>query len=276
MKKGLIKKICSFALAGVMAMSLAACGSGNSTAEKDKLDQIKENKTFVVGLSADYAPYEFHAMVDGKDTVVGFDVELAKEIAKDMGVELKIQEMEFDALLSALKADQIDAIISGMNPDEERKKEIDFSDIYYEAQHGVLVKEENKDKFTKVEDLAGKNIGAQLGSTQQKIAEEQANAGNLQLLSNVNNLVLELKTGKIDALITEEPVAKMAMKNNPEVVLSDIKFPSEGGGNAVGIKKGSTKLVEQINSTIKRLQESGDLDKFIIEANDLAAQNQEQ
>ena len=81
MKKGLIKKICSFALVGVMAMSLAACGSGNSTAEKDKLDQIKENKTFVVGLSADYAPYEFHAMVDGKDQVVGFDVELAKEIA---------------------------------------------------------------------------------------------------------------------------------------------------------------------------------------------------
>ena len=100
---------------------------------KDALSTIKDNKKVIVGLSADYAPYEFHAMVDGKDQTVGFDVDLAKEVAKDMGVELELKEMDFDALIGALKAGQIDMIISGMNPDDERKKQIDFSDIYYEV-----------------------------------------------------------------------------------------------------------------------------------------------
>lgn len=269
MKKGLLKKICSGLVISAMSISLIGCGG--SSEEKDKLDVIKDNGKVVVGLSADYAPYEFHAMIDGKDEIVGFDVELAKEIAKDLGVELEFKEMEFESLLAALKADKIDMIISGMNPDEKRKKQIDFSDIYYESRHGVLVKAEDVDKYNTVDDLSGKNIGAQLGSTQQEIAETEVEAGNLQLLANVNNLILELKTGKVDALITEEPVAKMALENNPELALSAISFDAEGGGNAVGIAKGSPKLVEAVNKTIKRLQESGELDKFIIDAYNLAA-----
>ena len=275
MKKNMLKKIFAIAVVGVMSLSLIACGGKENSATSDKLDQIKEDKKLVVGLSADYAPYEFHAIIDGKDTTVGFDVELAKEIAKDMDVELEIKEMDFDALLSALKAEQVDLVISGMNPDEERKKQVDFSDIYYEAQHGVLVNAKDKDKFNKIEDLNGKKIGAQLGSTQQKIAEEQVNNADTQFLANVNNLILELKNGKIECLILEEPVANMAIKSNPELQLSNVKFESDGGGSAVGIKKGSPKLVEQVNKTINRLKDSGDLDKFIIEANDLAAKNVE-
>ena len=129
MKKGLIKKIFAATLVGVMALSFVGCGSKE---EKNDLETIKEKGKVVVGMSADYAPYEFHAMIDGKDKVVGFDVNLANEIAKDMGVKLEIKEMEFDPLIGALKAGQIDMIISGMNPDEKRKKQIDFSDIYYE------------------------------------------------------------------------------------------------------------------------------------------------
>ena len=251
MKKGLLKKICSGLVISAMSISLIGCGG--SSEEKDKLDVIKDNGKVVVGLSADYAPYEFHAMIDGKDEIVGFDVELAKEIAKDLGVELEFKEMEFESLLAAWK------------------KQIDFSDIYYESRHGVLVKAEDVDKYNTVDDLSGKNIGAQLGSTQQEIAETEVEAGNLQLLANVNNLILELKTGKVDALITEEPVAKMALENNPELALSAISFDAEGGGNAVGIAKGSPKLVEAVNKTIKRLQESWELDQFIIDAYNLAA-----
>ena len=237
------------------------------------LATIKNNKKVIVGLSADYAPYEFHTMVDGKDETVGFDVDLAKEIAKDMGVELELKEMDFEALIGALKAGQIDMIISGMNPDDERRKEIDFSDIYYEAQHGVIVNAADKDKFKITEDLNGKKIGAQLGSTQQKIAEEKVTGANLTLLANVNNLILELKSGKVEAIITEEPVAKIAIKNNPDMALSAIVFKDETGGNAVGLKKDSPELVAQINKTIKKLKDSGDLEKSIIKANELAAQN---
>lgn len=273
MKSKIIKKLALISMIGAMTISLISCG--NKSDNKDGVEAIKSNGRVIVGLSADYAPYEFHAVVDGKDKTVGFDVELAKEVAKDLEVELEIKEMEFDALIGALQAGQIDMIISGMNPDEERKKQIDFSDIYYESKHGVLVNKNELLKYKKVEDLNGKKVGAQLGSTQQKIVEGEIQAGNTTLLPNVNNLILELKSNKVDAVVTEEPVAKMATKSNPELALSEIKFEAEGGGNAVGVKKDSGKLVEQINSTIKRLQDSGELDKFIIDANDLAAQNQQ-
>lgn len=272
MKKGIMKKIFATTLVGVIALSFIGCGNKE---EKNDLEAIKEKGKVVVGLSADYAPYEFHAMIDGKDEVVGFDIDLANEVAKDLGVKLEIKQMEFDPLIGALKAGQIDMIISGMNPDEKRKKQIDFSDIYYEAKHGVLVKKEELDKFKKVGDLNGKKIGAQLGSTQQKIAEETVKGAKVQLLANVNNLILELKTDKVEAVITEEPVAKMAMKSNPELALSKITFKDNAGGNAVGMRKGQTKLVDEVNKTIKRLKDSGELDKFIIKANELAAENQE-
>lgn len=267
MKNGIMKKIFTTALVGVMSLSLIACGAKDETAT-DSLTAIKENKKVIVGLSADYAPYESHSMIDGKDEIVGFDVDLAKEVAKDMGVELEIKEMSFDALIGALKAGQIDMIISGMNPDDERRKEIDFSDIYYEAQHAVLINAVDKEKYKTVADLNGLKIGAQLASTQQAIAEEKVEGAELTLLADVNNLILELKTGKVSAIITEEPVAKIAIKTNPEMILSGISFKDETGGNAIGLKKDSPELVAQVNETIKRVKESGDLDKFIIEANE--------
>ena len=231
MKKGLLKKIFAISIVGAMSLSMMACGSKNKS--------LNENSNeLVVGLSADYAPYEFHAMIDGKDTIVGFDVKLAEEIAKDMGKTLKIKEMKFDSLLGALSAGQIDMIISGMNPDPERAKKVDFSDIYYTAQHSVLVKKGDLSKYKNVEDLKNAKVGAQMGSTQADITTDVIKAKDPTLLSNVNNLILELKSGKIDALVTEKPVGEMAIKTNNELSLSDIQFEDESGGNAVAIKKG--------------------------------------
>lgn len=275
MKKGLLKKVLASCLALAMTFSIVACGNkedkGTSSESKTALTEIKDKGELVVGLSADYAPYEFYTMVDGKKTIVGFDVELAKEIAKDLGVKLTLKEMKFDALLGALPAGQIDMIISGMNPDEERAKVIDFSDIYYTAQHGVLVNKKDLDKYKSVEDLKSARVGAQMGSTQADIIKEKIKADNPTLLANVNNLILELKSGKIDALVTEKPVAEMAIKNNNELALSKIEFKDETGGNAVAVKKGEKELVEQVNKTIKRLKDSGELDKFIVDANELAS-----
>ncbi|CUP99152.1 transporter substrate-binding domain-containing protein [Clostridium baratii] len=275
MKKGLLKKVIASCLALAMTFSIVACGNkedkGTSNESKTAITEIKDKGELVVGLSADYAPYEFYTMVDGKKTIVGFDVELAKEVAKDLGVKLTFKEMKFDALLTALPAGQIDMIISGMNPDEERAKVMDFSDIYYTAQHGVLVNKKDLDKYKAVEDLKSAKVGAQMGSTQADITKEKIKAENPTLLANVNNLILELKSGKIDALVTEKPVAEMAIKNNNELALSKIEFKDETGGNAIAVQKGEKELVEQVNKTIKRLKDSGDLDKFIVEANDLAS-----
>lgn len=275
MKKGLLKKVIASCLALAMTFSIVACGNkedkGTSNESKTAITEIKDKGELVVGLSADYAPYEFYTMVDGKKTIVGFDVELAKEVAKDLGVKLTFKEMKFDALLTALPAGQIDMIISGMNPDEERAKVMDFSDIYYTAQHGVLVNKKDLDKYKAVEDLKSAKVGAQMGSTQADITKEKIKSENPTLLANVNNLILELKSGKIDALVTEKPVAEMAIKNNNELALSKIEFKDETGGNAIAVQKGEKELVEQVNKTIKRLKDSGDLDKFIVEANDLAS-----
>ena len=273
MKKIYFKKFITIAIALLLTISMVACGKST----KNESEEASSNKDkLIVGLSADYAPYEFHAMIDGKDTVVGFDVDLAKEIAKDMNCDLVIKEMEFNNLITALKAGQIDLIISGMNPTEERKKEIDFSDIYYQSQHSVLVRADEKDKYKNLSDLDGKKIGVQLGTTQQDFVEENIKYSDLQILSKVPKLVLELKTEKIDALVTEAPVVSSAIKNNPELVLSDIKIETDDTGNAVGIRKGNDELREKVNSTIKRLKESGEMDDFIVKANELSAENQDQ
>lgn len=282
MKKGILKKVITALLVGAISFSMVACGggtekseSGANSGEKTMLSQIKEKGELVVGLSADYSPYEFHTMIDGKDTIVGFDVEIAKEIAKDLGVKLNIKEMKFDSLLTALPAGQIDMIISGMNPDPKREKVVDFSEIYYKANHGVLVKKEDLNKYKSIDDLKNINLGAQIGSTQADIIKNTIKGEKVKLLSNVNNLILELKAGKIDALVVEKPVGEMAMSNNSDIVLSDISFEDETGGNAVAVKKGQKELVEQVNKTINKLKESGNIDKFIIEANELASKQVE-
>ena len=266
MKKGMLKKILAVTIIGVMGLGLVSCGN-----KKDKLSTIQEAGKLVVGLSADYAPYEFHILDEnGNDKIVGFDVEIANEIAKDLGVELELKDMNFENLVAGVSSGKIDLAISGMTPDEERQKSIDFSDIYYKAEHGMLVRVKDKDKYKNFEDLKGQKVGAQMGAVQAQIAEEKIPEADLQLLSNVNDLVLALKGEKIEALVVELPVAEMIVKNNPELMIAEEKVIDNEGGSAVGIQKGQEDLVEKINATINRIKEDGLLDEFIIEANELA------
>ena len=276
MKKGLIKKVVASALLGIMTMGLVGCGSSNNTSaagnKNDLLETIQDKGKVVVGMSADYAPYEFHYIDEnGKDVIGGFDVDIANEIASKLGVELVIQEMDFDALVAALPAGKIDLVISGMNPTEERAKVVDFSEIYYNSQHGILVRAEDVDKYKTFADLEGAKVGAQLGSTQEQIAKDEIPNADLQLLANVNNLILELKSGKVDAIIMEKPVAEMAVKTNPELAVGKPTYEEESGGNAVGVAKGNEDLLAKVNEVIKELNETGKMDEYILKANELAA-----
>ena len=276
MKKGLIKKVLVSALLGIMTMGLVGCGSADnkeiSENKNDLLKTIQEKGKLVVGMSADYAPYEFHYIDEsGKDVIGGFDVDIANEIAKKIGVELAIQEMDFDALVAALPAGKIDLVISGMNPTEERAKVVDFSEIYYNSKHGVLVRAEDVDKYKTFADLEGAKVGAQLGSTQEQIAKSEIPNADLQLLANVNNLILELKSGKVDAIVMEKPVAEMAVKTNPELAVGEPTYEEKTGGNAVGIAKGNEELLAKVNEVIKELNETGKMDDYILKANEVAA-----
>lgn len=275
MKKGLMKKIIATAVLGIMTMGLAGCGSSNdknSASKTDLLEKIQKNGKLVVGMSADYAPYEFHYIDEnGKDVIGGFDVDIANEIANKIGVNLVIQEMDFDALVSALPAGKVDIVISGMNPTEERAKVVDFSEVYYNSKHGILVRAEDADKYQTFADLEGAKVGVQLGSTQEKIAKTEIPNVNLQQLSNINNLILELKAGKVDAIVMEKPVAEMAVKSNPELAVGKPIYEEQTGGNAVGIAKNNPQLLAKVNEVITELNESGKMDEYIEKANELAA-----
>lgn len=276
MKKGLMKKVIAAVMLGVMTMGFVGCGASSNKASDnnstDLLETIQEKGKLVVGMSADYAPYEFHYIDEnGKDVIGGFDVDIANEIADAIGVELVIQEMDFDALVSALPAGKVDVVISGMNPTEERAKVVDFSDIYYNSQHGILVRTEDADKYKTFADLEGAKVGAQLGSTQEQIAKAEIPNADLQLLANVNNLILELKSGKVDAIVMEKPVAEMAVKNNPDLAVGEPTYEEKTGGNAVGVAKNNLELLAKINEVINELNESGKMDDYILKANELAA-----
>lgn len=276
MKKGLMKKVIAAVMLGVMTMGFVGCGASSNKASDnnstDLLETIQEKGKLVVGMSADYAPYEFHYIDEnGKDVIGGFDVDIANEIADAIGVELVIQEMDFDALVSALPAGKVDVVISGMNPTEERAKVVDFSDIYYNSQHGILVRTEDADKYKTFADLEGAKVGAQLGSTQEQIAKAEIPNADLQLLANVNNLILELKSGKVDAIVMEKQVAEMAVKNNPDLAVGEPTYEEKTGGNAVGVAKNNPELLAKINEVINELNESGKMDDYILKANELAA-----
>lgn len=254
----------------IIGILVASTGCGNKATvgggAESKLDQIKKAGKIVVGTSADYPPYEFHKEVNGKDEIVGFDIEIAKEIAKDLGVELEIKDMDFDGLLLALNADKVDFVIAGMTPDPERLEAVDFSKIYYKAVHGIVIKADNKDAFKTVGDLTGKKIGAQKGAVQEKIAQAEIKDLQLKSLAKIPDLVLEVKNNKIDALVMEKPVADSYVDHNKDLMLMDVTFDDGEGGSAVAVKKGSTDLVDGINKTLDRLMNDGSVDKFVIEA----------
>jgi polar amino acid transport system substrate-binding protein len=280
-----VKKSLVFILTLVVVLSLAACGgnknNGNNSSSNasespaasadngaaeatGKLADIKKAGKIVLGTSAEYAPYEFHKNVDGKDQIVGFDIEIAKEVAKDLGVDLEIKDMDFGNLLAELKLGKIDFVIAGMTPDEERAKAVDFSKIYYEAKQGVLVRAADKDKFNTMADLEGKAIGVQMGSTQEKIGQGIKGA-KLKSLGKTTDLVLELKSQKVDALIAELPVAQGYANVNSDLFLSAISPEYENSGSAVAVNKGEADLLAAIQKTLDHLTADKKIDQWVSE-----------
>ncbi|WP_336776350.1 ABC transporter substrate-binding protein [Paenibacillus sp. MMO-58] len=284
-----LKKSLVFMLTLVVVFTLAACGGKNNAnnsssnaspaASADngaaeatgKLADIKKAGKIVLGTSAEYAPYEFHKNVDGKDQIVGFDIEIAKEVAKDLGVELEIKDMDFGNLLAELKLGKIDFVIAGMTPDEERAKAVDFSKIYYDAKQGVLVRAEDKDKFKTMADLEGKAIGVQMGSTQEKIAQGIKGA-KLKSLGKTTDLVLELKSKKVDALIVELPVAQGYANVNSDIALTSISPEYKSGGSAVAVNKGEKDLLAEIQKTLDHLTADKKIDQWVSEMTQISEQ----
>ncbi len=234
-----------------------------------KLGEIKAAGKIVLGTAADYPPYEFHKLIDGKDEIVGFDIEIAKLIAKDLGVELEIVDMKFDGLLPALVTDDIDFVIAGMVANEERSKTVDFSIPYYAARQRMVVRAEDKDIYKLPEDLAGKPVGAQKTTIQEEIALDKFSQSEYVGLSKITDLVLELQNKKIEAVILAEPVAKAYVAQNSALFLPEVDLGSEDGV-AIAVNKGNTDLVEELNKVLETYLADGTIENLIVEATKLS------
>lgn len=271
MKKGFLKKVLTFTLAGAMALPLMACkSSAKSDSDKDLLSKIKESGKITIGMSVDYAPYEFFVMEDGKKKMVGMDVDMMNEIAKDLGVEVEVQEMEFSTICDSVRNGIIDLGVSGLSPDAKRSEIVDFSDIYFKAEQGILINKNSTSSIKNLKDLEGKKVGAQNGSIQAKIAQGIKDA-DIKLLPEVPTLIQDLIAGNLDAVIVELPVADIQASVNETLAVAEEKIAdTSGGGSAIALPKGETELLAEVNKSIKRLLDEGKLDEFYKKAVELS------
>ncbi|HAR5190789.1 TPA: ABC transporter permease subunit [Staphylococcus aureus] len=236
-------------------------------AEQDqKSEKIKERGELRVGISADYAPMEFEHTVNGKTEYAGVDIDLAKKIAKDNNLKLKIVNMSFDSLLGALKTGKIDIIISGMTSTPERKKQVDFSDSYMMTKNIMLVKKDKVNDYKDIKDFNNKKVGAQKGTEQEKIAQTEIENASITSLSRLPDVILALKSGKVEGVVVEKPVAEAYLKQNPKLGISNVKFNEEEKDTVIAVPKDSPKLLSQINKTIKEVKDKGLIDKYMTNA----------
>lgn len=277
MKAGL-KKLVALGLVAVLAVGLVGCGnksSDNSGGNQTPLEQIKKNKKLVVATSPDYPPFEFMVSENGKSKIVGADIDLAQKIADKLGVELELKAMDFDALVPALQAGKVDMVITGMTPNEKRKKAVDFSDIYFKGENAVIVNAKDAGKFTSEDQLKKAKLGVQKGSTQETYVKDNLKVTNYKALVAVPDLIADMKNGNIDAVVLNSKVAGINVTKYDGIkVVENLKLTSGGDEEAmaVAIKKGdNADLIKLTNEVIKGLQDSGEYDKILANAVDLVS-----
>jgi polar amino acid transport system substrate-binding protein len=213
--------------------------------------------------SADYPPYEFVETAGGTEEIVGFDVDIARHIATELGYELEITNMDFNGLIPALQAGRADFVMAGMTPTEERKQNVDFSEIYFEAKNMLVFPA--SENITGVEDLAGKTLGVQLGSIQEGLGNDLVAENpdiKLSPLNRINEIIQELKSGRVNAAIIEDTVAAGFLANNPD--LKAVEIPDEeASGSAIAFPKDSDK-VEDFNRVLAEMKDSGLMEDLIL------------
>ena len=226
-----------------------------------------------VATSPDFAPYEFYAIdANGDPQLAGFDPALAQYVADYLGLELEIIPMDFDGVLAELANGTVDLGMAGLSPDPERADAMDFSDIYYLGGQSFVCLKDNADKF---HDLAATNdaslsIGAQSGSIQVGLAEENSPDADIVLLTKVTDIIAELIGGKLDGAYIETAVAESYAKNYPELcVVLDV--PYDVAGSSIGVTKGNSELLAGVNEAIAAALADGSMDSFVAEANELAS-----
>lgn len=279
------KKFLALSMAALMAASLAGCSSGGAEAdttaaadagetkaettaaadageteaETTAADDAEEGKeaaggTLVMGTNATFPPYEYY---DG-DNIVGIDVEISEAIGEKLGMEVEVQDMEFDALIPALSSNKVDFVAAGMTVTPEREASVSFTDTYATAAQVIIVKEGSD--IASADDLSGKVVGVQLGTTGDLLVSEIEGA-EVERYPKGYEAVQSVLQGKIDAVVIDNAPAKTFVSQNEGLVILDEALSSED--YAMAINKDNAELLEQINGAIAELKEEGTLDAIV-------------
>jgi polar amino acid transport system substrate-binding protein len=249
------KKIISVVLASLLTVA-ALAGCGNSAAAP--AETASTGETLVVGTNAAFPPFEYVGD-DGQPD--GFDMALIKAIGAKIGMEVQIQDMEFDSLVSSIGS-KIDVAIAGMTVTEERQKTVDFSESYYEAVQAVVVPKGSA--IAAADDLKNLNIGVQLGTTGEFIADEIEGA-NVSAYNKAIDAVNDLINGRVDCVIVDKNPAEVfgAQYSDKVDVLPGTSFDFEPEFYAIALPKGNTELANKINAAIQELKADGTYDSLV-------------
>ena len=269
MKKGLLK----LALGAMSILALAACGNTSETSDSsatdsaattttDKLQEIKDSGKLVMGTSADYPPYEWHLIKDGKDEIIGFDIDIAQAIADELGVELEVKDMDFDGLIPALTTGKIDIIIAGMNATEERKQSVDFTDVYYTQTDIVVIRKEDADKFTSEDSLKTAALATQKATVQETYLLETFPDAEIQSVPKWNTAIMSLTTGKVDAVMMVDTVAKQFIAQNDDLMVANFDINSTPNAAAIAVAKNGGEFLETVNNIVDEMKESGKIEEL--------------
>ncbi len=246
-----MKKAIVLAAMGLALVSAAGC-SGSK--EENKLETIKEKGVLVMATSPDFAPYEFQDVSSGETKYLGAEIELGKYI--------QLEAMDFSAVEAAISTGKVDIAISGFAKTPEREENMGLSN-YYRAEssdgkdQGLLVLKEKADQYQTAEDFAGKKVAAQNGALQQNLVMEQLPDAQMEVITSINDGIMMLTTGKVDAVAVADAVGESYTENYPELAMADFYFEYESQGNVVAVTKGQDELLAEVNRIIDDVMEKG-------------------
>mgnify|MGYP000407532748 FL=1 len=238
----------------------------------DSVQAIIDKGVLVVGTDSAYAPFAFVDTTSDSSDPVGIDVEIAKAIADEIGVDIQLEPMQFKALLSSLTAGMVDICIDGITPTDERKEVADFSDSYIECQDRMMIQADRAEELSTLEDFYGKKIAANSGSIQEKFTQDFITDADIFSSPNLPTSVMELKAGNVDGIVVERSVGQQYLEAYPELTYSDaVMEGSYAKTYAVAMNKGCEDLQTVINGVVDKLLEEGKIEEWLTQYSELAS-----
>lgn len=262
-----MKKFLAMALAAVMVLGVAGCGSSSdekteeNTENTEQTGETTEGTDGVIkmGVSADFPPFESYA--DDAVTFVGFDIDLMQEICNRLGMELQIKDMNFDAIVTAVQTGKLDVGVSGITITDERKESVAFSDPYFVASQSILVHKDSP--ITSYEDLINGDYtaGVQLGTTGDIMASEKI-SGRVSQYEKYGDALAALLAGKNDCMVLDTGVADAFAAANDLVVVGTFGEATDSENYGIAIAKENTELLEKVNGALAEMKEDGFIDEL--------------